>query len=147
MRKFYRTIPHIVQAVRYDGGNKKQILEWCDGDGSVSRTDEAKIDIRTLNGVETASVGDYVVRDPYHNHYPCRSAVFESGFAPAEEVRKASVSREEFQAMLDRGRWVWEGDRGPAQDGPPVPARSSCSNENGGGGGRAMRGRVTSTTI
>lgn len=53
--------------------NAAGIAYWCGG--RVSRALD-KVAIETLEGVVTASLGDYVIRGVQGEHYPCKPDIF-----------------------------------------------------------------------
>jgi len=84
----YRKKPVVVEAMRFSG-DKTAMLEvarWCGGrirsEAKASdHTDVAYwIEIPTLEGVMTASRGDYVIKGVQGEFYPCKPGIFESTY-------------------------------------------------------------------
>ena len=78
----YRKKPVVIQAVQWTGDNLDEIkfldqpkqqralstAEWVGG--------ETKLRIATLEGIMTASVGDFVIKGMKGELYPCREEIF-----------------------------------------------------------------------
>lgn len=78
----YRKKPVVIDAELFadesDGG---RIAEWCGGTNELS---PSQIQITTLEGVMTASLGDYVIRGVQGEHYPCKPDIFDATYEVAE---------------------------------------------------------------
>ena len=74
----YRKLPVEIEAKQLIFGldSQKEIVKWCNGeigpDGSVL--------INTLEGIMTASSGDYVIRGINGEFYPCKPDIFEKTY-------------------------------------------------------------------
>lgn len=87
----YRKKPIVIEAVEFQN-NAEQIKEISDFiDNQNLRVDytDAKpppvIKINTLEGVMTASVGDYIIKGVNGEFYPCKPDIFEKTYEPIEE--------------------------------------------------------------
>jgi hypothetical protein len=87
----YRKKPVEIMAMQLSRENAGLIVTWInghyvDGDVAVMRGGPGggsiggHVLIATLEGVMTASPGDYVVRGVQHEFYPCRAEIFESTY-------------------------------------------------------------------
>jgi hypothetical protein len=67
------------------------IAVWCGGragrDGKPSDPDDIRlfIDIPTLEGTMTASVGDWIIKGVKGEFYPCKPDIFEATYEAVEE--------------------------------------------------------------
>lgn len=77
-----------IQAVKITSDNILSLASWCGGqaisimlpsnppqDGSILR-------VPTLEGVMTAKIGDYIIKDTHDEFYPCRGDIFEINYMP-----------------------------------------------------------------
>lgn len=78
MAKF-RKKPIVIEAVRWTGRNKKTISKFlkCKHEfWEIAQT----IDITTLEGIVTASSGDWVIKGVKGEFYPCKPDIFEQTY-------------------------------------------------------------------
>ncbi|MBF6189533.1 hypothetical protein, partial [Nocardia farcinica] len=67
-----------------------RIAEWCGGT-NVDSPHEIRID--TLEGIMTATLGDWIIRGIKGEFYPCKSDIFEATYERvADNERTDSVS-------------------------------------------------------
>ena len=74
--------PVVVQAIKYDGTNEKEVMAFLGPDyvaNSVATRDGA-IFVQTLEGVVIASVGDFLIRGIKGEHYPCKPDIFQATY-------------------------------------------------------------------
>lgn len=74
----YTKKPITIDAVQWTGGNRTDILNFCT-DGYVSysnNTLEPELKIQTLEGLMTATVGDYIIKGIKGEFYPCKENIF-----------------------------------------------------------------------
>lgn len=84
MKNNYRKKPVIIQAIQYDGDNYDEIIYNFPGIISGLR-DDLRIDIKTLEGVMTAEIGDYIIRGIKGEFYPCKKDIFNLTYDPVDE--------------------------------------------------------------
>lgn len=82
--------PVVVEAMQLTDANGDEVV-----DGFMRGTDAGydivaeKVWIRTREGVMTADIGDYVIREPFptddRRYYPCKADLFEATYAAVEE--------------------------------------------------------------
>lgn len=86
----YRKKPVVIDAVQWDGANIDEVLShgnsgplpsW--GDDFMVNTEAKKVEILTMEGVMTASVGDWIIRGVKGEFYPCKPDIFEATYEPA----------------------------------------------------------------
>ncbi len=82
----YRKKPVVIEAMRFDGHNHNEIKRWMPRElGSSVFVDRgSRLCIPTLEGLLTASAGDYVIRGVQGEFYPCKPDIFDATY---EEVR------------------------------------------------------------
>lgn len=82
--KQYRKKPVVIEAMRWMGNNWPEITEWHEG--SLPNTfisfelDELKI--KTLEGVMTADLGDWIIKGVRGEFYPCKDEIFKATYEP-----------------------------------------------------------------
>lgn len=84
MYKAYRKKPVTIHAMQYTGtlANMAEIAVFM-GDEVIANND--KIEIPTLEGVMTASVGDYIIKGVRGEFYPCKPDIFEETYYEVED--------------------------------------------------------------
>lgn len=89
----YRKRPVEIDAVRYDGRNRDEVVAFIGGLGKVEekkvsgpgRGMHEGIVIHTLEGDMTASVGDWIIKGIAGEFYPCRDDIFRATYEAVEE--------------------------------------------------------------
>lgn len=77
----YRKKPVEIEAMHFaDVTDGSRIAEWCGGSNERS---PHEVQITTLEGVMTATLGDYVIRGVQGEFYPCKPDIFAATY---EEV-------------------------------------------------------------
>lgn len=62
-----------------------QIAEWCGGRYRKNELDHgSRIEIDTLEGTMTASLGDWVIKGVQGEFYPCKPDIFEATYKAVE---------------------------------------------------------------
>lgn len=80
----YRKKPVVIEAVEYTGTFDEKLAEWCGGRIVGLGQGFAKIEIDTLEGVVTASPGDYIIRGVQGEFYPCKPDIFDATYERVE---------------------------------------------------------------
>lgn len=97
MVKKYKTKPCEIEAVEWNGRNIREILHFMDENFNMDfipccTMEEEKwyeycemvrrngLEIKTLEGVMLASVGDYIIKGLRGEFYPCKPDVFEKKY-------------------------------------------------------------------
>jgi hypothetical protein len=82
----YRKKPVIIEAKLFTEFNYRDLAEWCDG-VVRARDDnfEPYINIYTLEGTMTASLGDYIIKGTQGEFYACKPDIFELTYEKVEE--------------------------------------------------------------
>lgn len=88
-----------IEAMRYDGTNADQIVEWSGARFMSVRTAwrnpdnpneylrEEVLAVKALEGDMVIRVGDYVIRGVEGEFYPCAPSIFEATYERVEAVR------------------------------------------------------------
>ena len=93
MVKRYKTKPCEIEAVQWNGDNKKEVFDFCNEceiRQRLRRTQKGRIEadysieeylvIPTLEGDMEASIGDYIIKGLRGEFYPCKPDVFEKKY-------------------------------------------------------------------
>ena len=80
MIKHYRKKPVVIEAVVFDGNNYKECKNFIEEnfDNTLNYPH-----IKTLEGVMTVSIGDFIIKGVNGEFYPCKPDIFEKTY---EEV-------------------------------------------------------------
>lgn len=87
--KKYKKLPVVIEAARFDGYNADVVMQWINSSTGhctafMTLNDDARVIlIKTLEGVMTASVGDWIIKGVQGEFYPCKSDIFDQTY---EEV-------------------------------------------------------------
>lgn len=88
----FRKKPVVIEAKQFTGHNAWEIERWSCGVVYASPVLEPTpenmsgeyLQIKTLEGVMTAIVGDWIIRGVKGEFYPCKPDIFEATYEPAE---------------------------------------------------------------
>ncbi len=82
----FRKKPIVIEAIRYDGFilSRKDIFKLSDK-GIKWFPEDNTLLIRTLEGVMTANVGDWIIKGVAGEVYPCKPDIFEATFEMVDE--------------------------------------------------------------
>lgn len=83
--KQYRKKPVIIEAIQFidDVDRILEIQEFSRGETirvDYKNKDNPTLKIKTLEGVMTASVGDYIIKGVQGEFYPCKPDIFEQTY-------------------------------------------------------------------
>lgn len=86
----FRKKPVEIEAFGYDGTNSSEVVAWADTervftvpdgpDRDLRRPDSALLVIQTLEGMLTATVGDWIIRGVAGEFYPCKPDIFDATY-------------------------------------------------------------------
>ena len=89
----FRKRPVVVEAIQLVESNPVEVIDFIGRERIASSSWEGRpeeavltIGIRTLEGVMTASLGDWIIRGVAGEVYPCKPEIFEQTYEPVEEV-------------------------------------------------------------
>ena len=77
--KKYRKKPVVIEAVRFNG-RFEDVAGFMPRDTFEFREYRKEIEIKTLEGVITASAGDYIIKGIKGEFYPCKPDIFEQTY-------------------------------------------------------------------
>lgn len=72
MPKLYRKKPVVIEAALLELGNIEQVAQWC----SARICQLSGLEINTLEGIISASIGDYIIRGVKGEFYSCKPDIF-----------------------------------------------------------------------
>jgi hypothetical protein len=79
-----------------------KIAEFMAGSQSVLHTSgEPKIEIPTLEGVMTASLGDYIIKGVNGEFYPCKPDIFEKTYISEDQIGTLSDGFHTFDELYE----------------------------------------------
>ena len=82
---FYRKKPVVIEAIQWTGDNSEQIINFL-GDALRGPMRNGAIEIYTLEGIISVSVGSYVIKGVRGEFYPCRGDIFEETYEAVRET-------------------------------------------------------------
>ena len=82
MVKQYRKKPVVISAVKWDGDNIAEVLRFS-SDCYIIGADNLKL--HTLEGVMSASVGDYIIKGVKGEVYACKPDIFDMTYESVSE--------------------------------------------------------------
>lgn len=111
--------PVMIEAVQLTETNVNDIYHFMDieNKGSYPECDngidpsDGQFKIKTLEGVMTASVGDYIIKDVNGEFYPCKPDIFKKTYVEAEQNKTMDFG-EAVKALKDGKKVVREGWNG-----------------------------------
>lgn len=82
----YRKLPVVVEAMQFTDETKDQCFNFVGGNKAAGVEDGRPVlKIQTLNGITTAKVGDWVIKDTEGGFYPCVPEHFEATYEPVDD--------------------------------------------------------------
>lgn len=81
----YRKKPVVVEAVKWTGKNREEILQFVRHEAFVG---VEEISIPTLEGIMIANAGDYIIKGVHGEFYPCKPDIFAETYEPEEQEAK-----------------------------------------------------------
>ncbi len=79
MAKF-RKKPVVIDAIRWTGANAEELYIFCNTGSRDCQVMGDSLLISTLEGVMTASKGDWIIKGVNGEHYPCKPDIFEATY-------------------------------------------------------------------
>ena len=77
--KRYRKKPIIIEAMQWTGNNLEDLRDFVPEKFRHNKVNQP-LGIKTLEGVMTVSVGDYVIKGIRGEFYPCKPDIFEATY-------------------------------------------------------------------
>mgnify|MGYP000887914126 FL=1 len=89
--KKYRKKPAIIEAIQFfdDAETLSKISDFMNDEIRVDYKNPSKpvLKIKTLEGVMSANIGDYIIKGVKGEFYPCKPDIFEMSYEAIEESR------------------------------------------------------------
>lgn len=79
----YRKKPVVVEAVRWNGNNHKEVIDFAEN--KIWFDELGNIWIATLEGDMVAKKGDYIIKGVQGEFYPCKPDIFAETYEKTEE--------------------------------------------------------------
>lgn len=80
----YRKKPIVIDAFKWNGKLKELMLAFDTNDLPIGLYPIPEITIKTLDGDMRCNIGDYIIRGPRGEFYPCKSDIFEAIYEKVE---------------------------------------------------------------
>jgi len=82
----YRKKPVVIDAVEFDGSPESadEIADMATGDNQVSVVGLEYVSVKTLEGVMTGNIGDYIIKGVSGELYPCKPDIFHKTYERVE---------------------------------------------------------------
>lgn len=77
--------PVIIEAVQWTGENNEEMKAFIPNTIIVKKNKEGELGIGTLEGVMTASKGDFIIKGVHGEYYPCKPDIFAETYEEVEE--------------------------------------------------------------
>jgi hypothetical protein len=104
----WRKKPVVIDARQFDGENGRAIEEWTDGKAmrGPDLQGNSALHIQTLEGLHTATIGDWIIRGVKGEFYPCKPDIFALTYDPASAPAPSPAAEAEretpnLDAILD----------------------------------------------
>lgn len=82
----FRKKPVVIEAVQYNGFNAADIFDFIGCSRAACTVGVGHpIEIKTLEGVMTASLNDWIIKGVSGEYYPCKPDIFEQTYERVEE--------------------------------------------------------------
>ena len=82
----FRKKPIIIEAEQFTEENKNRAFNFITCNRSADRIDGVPIlNIQTLEGNMTATLGDWIIKGVKGEFYPCKPGIFEATYEPVTE--------------------------------------------------------------
>jgi|KBSSwiStaDraftv2_1062776.scaffolds.fasta_scaffold202696_2 hypothetical protein len=101
----FRTQSPEIEAVRFDGSNAEDVIEWvgsdlCEPCDAGSGDFILSLLVTTPEGARRADTGDWIIKEGLGVFYPLKADLFETRFQPAEERESERLPYERQQQAV-----------------------------------------------
>jgi len=83
----FRKKPVVIEAVKWTGDNFNRIRDFIGQSHPIHQLGDDRLGIDTLEGVMTASLGDWIIRGVKGEFYPCKPDIFNATYEPVEKEK------------------------------------------------------------
>lgn len=83
----YRKKPVVIEEIEFNGWNCAECYQFMSDEPLFFPQEirkEEKIEIETLEGIMTASIGDYIIKGVQGEFYPCKPDIFKATYEPVD---------------------------------------------------------------
>lgn len=84
----YRKKPIEVEAVQWNGHNLKEIFVFTKSNKIANDFLENYLEIKTLEGIMKAEIGDWIIKGIKGEFYPCKDDIFKMSYESEDEREK-----------------------------------------------------------
>ena len=84
----FRKKPVIINAIKWDGNNFREVARFCEGEAEFPNyglREPLELEIKTLEGVMSAQIGDWIIKGVNGEFYPCKPDIFEKTYEKGED--------------------------------------------------------------
>nr|WP_321303380.1 hypothetical protein [uncultured Trichococcus sp.] len=84
----FRKKPVIINAIKWTGGNAREIAAFCEGEAEFPNyglREPLILEIKTLEGIMSAQIGDWIIEGVNGEFYPCKPDIFEKIYEEVTE--------------------------------------------------------------
>ena len=81
----YQKKPVIIEAIQWTGDNYEEVKWFIPNTILARKNAKGELAIGTLEGVMTASKGDFIIRGVHGEYYPCKPDIFEETYEKVPE--------------------------------------------------------------
>jgi hypothetical protein len=85
----YRKKPVVIDAVQWNGNNVDEVMSFIKNVAAYN-VEFGTLDISTLEGTMTASMGDWVIKGVKGEFYPCKPDIFENTYEKVNDTQVIS---------------------------------------------------------
>lgn len=110
----YKKKPVVIEAVKWNGDKISEVTDWISKalDAGVIMRLGNEVKIHTLEGIMTASSGDYIIKGVNGEIYPCKPDIFEKTYDIAKEKTDSICFGDAIEVLKQGGalrRKGWNG--------------------------------------
>jgi len=105
----YKKKPVTIEAIEYTGNNGEELKQWSRGvviESPVLESNGSYVQIRTLEGVMTGDIGDYIIKGVNGEFYPCKPYIFHKTYSVAGEPTALDLIAQEREKQISKGYTV-----------------------------------------
>lgn len=104
----YRKKPVVIDAIQWTGNNETKVAEFTKNSNRYIEFEGDICRIQTLEGLMTASKGDYIIKGVKGEFYPCKPDIFEETYEDANTADKMQHVKKAIE-ILTLGRTFYDG--------------------------------------
>ena len=97
----YRKKPVVIEAIVWNN-NFEEIFNFMDADNNLGIVgyEGDILQVRTLEGIHNAQIGDYIIKGVKGEFYPCKPDIFEMTYELASTLPQQEISDEEIEKEI-----------------------------------------------